>query len=412
MPCLLKLQTANSPGIITFTHNEVLRGVPAKSKLVKKYLNKSAEESHWIFGVHIQGDCSDLKTWPLERWQSFVMWPDISAPILAEIPSAQLTSMTCVNFLPKPDLLNQYRAWDICVVSRPSEIKKITETLLIIKELLKLKHDLKVCLIVPDPRNCKLGDRAYKSQGIDRNFFELPKNIFTCTELKNISFISSSQIAFGIFPLSDDLVADIIGRSKFLLLTSRKEGVPRVIAEAFTLGTPCLVSNTLISGLQQYMNSKNTLFIEDDISRAAHQILDGFTHYDRFNVDSELMQKTFCDVYNIPKLKAFLSERIVSTGRPVEGKWFLDELDLRLACHGQKHNSQFMNNDKLFFDWIDKISQHGTQELTEDYFFGNEPLDDKQKITPWIMAEYIKVRIWHPTRRRLGVAIHKIKNLL
>ena len=276
MPCLLKLQTPNSPGIITFTHNEVLRGVPAKSKLVKEYLNKSAEESHWIFGVHIQGDCSDLKTWPLERWQSFVMWSDTSAPILAEIPSAQLTSITCVNFLPKQELLNQYRTWDICVVSRPSEIKKITETLLIIKELLKFKQDLKVCLIVPDPRNCKFGEKAYKKQDIDRNFFELPKHIFTCAELKNISFISSSQVAFGTFPLSDDLVADIIGRSKFLLLTSRREGVPRVIAEAFTLGTPCIVSISLISGLQQYMNSQNTLFIEEDVSKAAHQILHAF----------------------------------------------------------------------------------------------------------------------------------------
>jgi glycosyltransferase involved in cell wall biosynthesis len=401
MPCLLKLPTTNSPGIITFTHNEVLRGVPAKSKKVKEYLKKSAEASEWIYGVHIQGDCSYLKTWPLEKWQSFVMWPDTAATILAEIPPAQLTSITCVNFIPKPESSNQKKKWDICVVSRPSEIKKITETLLIIKELLKFKQDLKVCLIVPDPRNCKFGEKAYKKQDIDRNFFELPKHIFTCAELKNISFISSSQVAFGTFPISDDLVADIIGRSKFLLLTSRREGIPRVIAEAFTLGTPCIISISLISGLQQYLNSQNTLFIEEDISEAAHQILKALSHYDRFNVDANLMQKNFCDVYHIPKLKAYLSERIVATGRPVDGKWCLDDLDLRLACHGQKHNSQFMNNEQLFFDWIEKILQHGSEELCEDYFFGNEPLDDKQKITPTIIIKFIKSRIFHPIVRRL-----------
>lgn len=412
MPCLLKQQTPNSPGIITFTHNEVLRGVPAKSKIVKEYLIKTAEASQWLYGVHIQGDCSHLKAWPLESWQSFVMWSDPMAPILAEVPPAKVTPITCVNFLSKPETLNQNKSWDVCVISRPSEIKKITETLLIIQELFKLKQDLKLVLIVPDPRNCKLGDKAYSSQGIDKNFFELPRKIFSCAELKNISFISSSQIAFGNFPLSDDLMADIIGRSKFLLLTSRKEGVPRVIAEAFTLGTPCIVSKSLISGLQQYMNRENTLFIEEDISIAANQILDGLAHYDRFNVDTELMQENFCDVYHIPKLKAYLSEKIAATGQLIEGKWYLDELDLRLACHGQKHNFQFMNNEKLFFDWIDKILRAGTAELNEDYFFGNEALEDKQKITSRVAAEYIKARIWYPIRRRLGVAIRKVMNLL
>ena len=60
MPCLLKKPSLTTPGIITFTHNEVLRGLPKKSKKVKQFLINSKKNNKWIFGVHIQGDCSNL----------------------------------------------------------------------------------------------------------------------------------------------------------------------------------------------------------------------------------------------------------------------------------------------------------------------------------------------------------------
>lgn len=407
MPCLLKQRTPTSPGIITFTHNEVLYGVAAKSKKVRNFLTLTSEAKQWIYGVHVQADCSHLKTWPEQPWRSFFMWPNPGSAVGATIPSSDITPITCVNFLPKPIDQNLKKSWDICVISRPSEIKRITETLLLIQNLFALKEDLNVILVVPDPREQSLGDKAYRAQGIDRNYFELPRRIFTCKQLKQISFISSSQRAFGTFPISDDLIAEIVARSRFLLLTSYKEGVPRVIAEALTQGTPCIVSKRLVSGLNQYLTDENTIFLEDDIPTGAQQILKGLNEISDFNIDRPAMQKLFCDTENLPTLRAFLSKKIIESGSSVAGEWYLDELDFRLACHGRKHNMQFMNDDRLFFDWITKIEACPNDEPDEDYLFGNSPLVDKKRINAMETKAYFKSHLWHPALRRLKSIIRR-----
>ena len=71
MPVLLKNKTNNSPGIVVFTHNEILRGVPRKSLKVNNLLTKAYENNEWIFGVHVQGDCSNVYNWPYKDWQNF-----------------------------------------------------------------------------------------------------------------------------------------------------------------------------------------------------------------------------------------------------------------------------------------------------------------------------------------------------
>jgi glycosyltransferase involved in cell wall biosynthesis len=401
MPCLLKQRTPTSPGIITFTHNEVLYGVAAKSKKVIDFLERTSVSRQWVYGVHIQSDCSHMETWPQQDWRSFLMWPNPSTSVRSAIPPAGITPITCTNFLPKPSERDAGKSWDICVVSRPSEIKRITETLLLIQHLFTLKEDLKVILVVPDPRDQALGDKAYRKQDIDRNYFELPRKIFTCKQLKRISFISSSQRAFGTFPVSDDLIADILARSRFLLLTSYREGGPRVIAEAFTHGTPCIVSKRLVSGMDQYLTNENTVFIDDDIATAAQQIVEGLNQQSRFKIDKVAMQELFCDAGNLPVFREFLSEKIRATGSEINGEWFLDELDFRLACHGRKHNMQFMNDDRLFFDWIAKIENCPDREPDEDYLFGYLPLVDKKRINAVEVKAYFRSRIWHPALRGL-----------
>src|SRR3989344_5952530 len=139
MPCILKQKTSQSPGIITFTQNEVLYGFMTKSSKVKKYLEENSKNRKWIYGVHIQGDCSYMKEWPLETWQSFIMWLDVKASFLSNVPGEKLMDMNCINFM--PDIEPQkdtIKKWDICVASRSSKIKRIAETVYTIKKLMAI----------------------------------------------------------------------------------------------------------------------------------------------------------------------------------------------------------------------------------------------------------------------------------
>ncbi len=396
MPCLLKKPSLTTPGIITFTHNEVLRGLPKKSKKVKQFLMNSKKHNKWIFGVHIQGDCSNFNFWPKNNWESFYMWSNPSANFLSNLQKEIITPLTCVNFLPFKEIKSTpNKIWDICVISRPSEIKRIKETLLIIKKLFSLKEDLKVIFVVPDPRKLNLGDKVYLEQQIDRNYFELPKLLFSTEQLKNISFISSSQESFGNFPISDDLMHEIISKSRFVFLNSHKEGVPRVLIESFSKGVPCILSENLKCGLNYLFNEENTLFIKDSIQMAANQIFFGLENYQKFNVDYLKIQREFFDKYNKPKLKKFLLGFIENKDNPENDLWYLDDLIFRLACHGRKHKMQFFKNEKLFFEWISIVSDTN-KEFNEDFIFQNINSIDNSLIDFFEIKEFIKGKIIYP----------------
>ena len=108
MPVVLKNKTKNSPGIIIFTHNEILRGVPRKSSRVDKLLKSSYLKNEWIFGIHIQGDCSNVYNWPYREWQNFFLWPEKNDHFLSSIPKNKICELTCVNFL--SDKINHFKS--------------------------------------------------------------------------------------------------------------------------------------------------------------------------------------------------------------------------------------------------------------------------------------------------------------
>lgn len=379
MPCIIKNPTDTSPGIITFTHNEALRGLPRNSAKVRDFLIESHNTGKWKFGVHIQGDCSYLDSWPLEPWQSFVMWPDRSASFLKNLPEEKFCPFTCVNFMPAylAESKETTRCWDICVISRASSIKRLENTLLLLRSVLDTRPETKIVMIVPDPRHLSLGEKAYKKQGIDEGYFKSPKKIFSAKELKQISFISSSQDSFGNFPLAGELVAEVLGKSKFLFLNSYLEGVPRVIAEALMLRTPCIVSDHLRSGLNGWLDENNSIRIPDDPTRGAYQVVEGLRQYEDFFINQEKVCEAFLETKNIQEFKNYLSELIRLDGSEVEGLWFLEDLHLRLACHGQKQDFQLFHNEKLFFTWIDQVLKLENSQVDEDFLFESLNVRDR-----------------------------------
>jgi hypothetical protein len=212
--------------------------------------------------------------------------------------------------------------------------------------------DFRATIIVPDMRQFELGEACYELQSIDRRLYEMPRALFSSKELKRLSFIATSQQSFGWFPLSDGLLIDMLHRSKFVLLTSHKEGTPRVLAEALLADVPCIVSSGLESGISNYLDERNSLKIDDDVEIAVAQIRCGLERYAQFSIDRRTMREAFSSELHTPKLRAMLSDQITALGKPVEGRWFLDDLHLRLAGHGRKYSFQFMKQEQLFFDWL------------------------------------------------------------
>jgi hypothetical protein len=383
MPCLLKERTSTSPGIMTFTHNEVLWGVVAQSPRVKRFLVDSTRDASWLFGIHIQGHLN-MPAWPLEPWQSFFLWPDVSAPFLSNVPKSQRLGMNCINFMPdippRPQTIE--RNVDILVISRASTIKRIHETLLILRGLMDAVRDFRATVIVPDMRQFELGEDCYQIQGIDRRFFEMPRRLFSSQELKRLSFIASSQQSFGWFPLSDSVLIDMLHRSKFVLLTSHQEGTPRVLAEALLADVPCIVSNKLESGISGHLDEHNSLKIDDCIATAVAQIESGLRDYDRFSIDRQAVREAFSSNLHTPRLLSTLSDRIAALDKPVVGRWFLEDLHLRLAGHGRKYAFQFMKQEQAFLNWLAKndLPHEGPDSdfdpYDEDYVVGVDDIED------------------------------------
>lgn len=378
MPCILKEPTPGSPGIVSFTHNEALWGVPSYSRRAQEFLARATAEGRWLFGVHVQGDLSWMKQWPLKPWQSFFMWPDPGAPFLANVPRELRLDMNCVNCMPDPGPApaGMARNVDICVISRPSTLKRIYESLEIIRGLFEKRPDLAVTFIAGDPRRFELGERSYAVQNIDKRVYEYAARKFTSQQLARISFLATSEQAYGRFPIARALMDDIMWRARFLMLTSHQEGTPRVIAEAFLAGTPCILSEKLRSGIRAHTNTTNTLFIPDDIAAAVDKIDAALAGYDRFAVDVEQARRVFSEDQHLPQLQGWLSSRIAAAGRAVEGRWFLRDLHLRLACHAQRLNPQIMNSEKLFFAWFEQTTKPGYDPYNEDAMFGGLPPDD------------------------------------
>ena len=357
MPCILKQRTDRSPGILAFTQNEALFGICSNSRRVRNFLTEARSEGRWLAGVHVQGDLSWMKSWPSADWHAFVMWPDSSTRFVATLPPETFLPLNCINFLPelKPRA-KEPPLCDLCIVTRASPIKRPAESLAVLHALLQLDPSFTAVIIAPDHRALGSSKRPEK-QGLAPEFYRA-RDLFAAHELPNISFLASPVEAFGSFPLGTGLLEELVARSRFVFLYSHAEGTPRAIAEALLLGTPCIVSRHLRSGIGEHLSESNTLFVDDDPDTAAGQIHAALGSYERFSVDVDAARRAFAESFHLGELHERLETLLAAAGHPVEGDWYLRDLHLRLACHGQKYNCQLMGKDDgAFFRWLDLVER-------------------------------------------------------
>ncbi|MCB9227987.1 MAG: hypothetical protein H6618_00070 [Deltaproteobacteria bacterium] len=353
---MLKRKSHNTPGIITFTHNEVLFGIIRKYPEIRKFLKHLHDSGQYRFGVHIQGYCGFLREWPVGGWESFWMWSDPGESYLHNLPQERIIPLTCANFLPAPRIIRaaDERNIDIMIISRPSDIKRIGLTMEIMSEIYRQQENLRTVFIVPDSRRLEHGVKTYQRDDVARSYFEAPLKNFSCRALKNISFISSANESFGMFPLEERLVQDVLGKSRFMLLTSRKEGTPRVLVEALMHGVRCFVSEDMEFGFRSDV-ADDLIWVPDCPEKAAGIMMDHLTRVPREIQNPERYQRRYSCQTNIPVFTEYLQKILKVDLDPHE--MFLEDLHLRLACHGQKSHFQFYNNPGLFMNWLKVYEQ-------------------------------------------------------
>jgi glycosyltransferase involved in cell wall biosynthesis len=363
MPIVLKKRTEKSPGIIVFTHNEILRGITKKSKKIDNILIQQNRQKKWIFGIHIQGDCSNLNSWPYKEWHNFFMWPEKREKFLKNIPPEKITELTCVNFLNEEvkKFNNSIKKVEIISVTRFSSVKNIQLTLEIFKKLSNKNENYKFILIAQKEKPKK---NFFQNKELDyfKKTEKIIENIKNNSKYRNIEFIINETNEKGLFPLTEEEVYKKIAESKYLILNSYREGVPRVLIEAICLNTKIIISNKLRFGLLKYLNINNS-FIYDEKNKNINEIID--------DIQKELMKanntkvkndkfKEFDENYNKIKLFDFLKKIFISKNIELEDinhqSWKVENLKYRLACHFKKANHQILYSENLFIDWFDKAN--------------------------------------------------------
>jgi hypothetical protein len=95
-------------------------------------------------------------------------------------------------------------------------------------------------------------------------------------------------------------------------------------------------------------------------------------------VDVRSAREGFADALNRPRLVAALSAILARGGHGAQGEWFLEDLPLRLCCHGRKWDLQFMSNPDLFFRWFERVET--VDPYDEDHVCGSEGPVDRRNL--------------------------------
>lgn len=341
MPCILKTSKNDQPGVIVFTHNEYLFGGLKSASihtLLKKYHGK------WRYGVHIQGNCHFLKSWPDEPWLDFILWADPEVSFLSNVKD-KIIPFTCVHFYPEGSENCPPKKFDLCIGSRPIESKNFEYSLTLVKNVLIKRPHTSVLFIIPDDRKTNFLSFI---KGKHRNrLLEKCLDYFSASQMRQISFIASSTSSFGLFPLSSELYWHLIASSRATLLTSLSEGTPRVIIESIIHQTRPIVMDKLVSGLNEVLKLAPIVKLNQD----HHDVDKIILAIEHENVSfSQEERQAFLFNQNWPKLTNRL-EALFET--KFDNDWLSHDLTNRMAGHIQKRNFQMMR-PKDMKNWLSK----------------------------------------------------------
>jgi len=386
MPCLLKLPKNNSPGIVTFNTDEFFSDLFKKKELI----NFFQKNKKWIYGVNLSGSYERLKNFPDKDWLSFIMGYSFESPYLKNINIKKITNISYINFLEIYNFDVNKKYWDICVVSRNAEIKRISYTVKLIKYLLKKKKNIKILMIVPDSRSIfqKMNLNIFKKD----NYYNLVLNLLSNDEKKKVDFVSCDVSIFGNHALSEKTLYRFFSESKYVMLNSKKEGINRAIIEGLCHGANAIVHSDLESELDVlYLNNENTIFIDENLEVSSEKIIQKLEDFDVKSENINKYRDMFSNTNSKKKIETFFQKIFKSNSLPIDGKWYLHNLSQRLCNHGNRGIYTIKYSKKNFFEWFQKIEKLDENFIDEDNMY-DYVFEDKPNFLQYLNLQLYKTK--------------------
>lgn len=396
MPSVLKYPGKNSPGIIVFTSNEYFFGALNSDKKLHDRLVELHKVGRWQYGVHINGSFHGSQL-EFSSLISFVLCADASLNFMesCSVPIIELAAEFFVEI--NPLILDQPRRpkWDVAIISRISDAKRFNLALDLLGELFIRRPNLRVCIV---------------AQTNSRSFSEKRYVLAASKRLKallkyDLTLLISQVELFGNFPITQLGIQSILADSSLLIVSSAREGGPRVLTEAFTLGVRCVVFEDLKSNLQKYFKLANVSLVSKNIPKAAKEITD-------LLVRDDCVKGTnfFSNVENNEKLKNSILNILKKKDFAIDGVWDLSNLSLRLPGHSRLGDQQILYSCNLLLKWLNTVNYEESNFSADNFFMANlhlykQPIRSKLLSALFWVSRVVKsklARLHRPILENIG----------
>lgn len=376
----LKSRKNRVPGVLIFSHKEYKLLFNKKSE--NKYLKRL--KTNYFIGIH--WGASEDKILKNKLIDFHLCLPGLLSENI--IPDSELINLTTRNFLSKDyKNYNSEKFYDIITVGRKVKVKRYLEFFLIIKEVMKVKPDLKVMVVAPEDTNPK-------KSTFDFLFEENLNEIFTESEKKNITIYSKNNY------LSRSEIIDLFNKSKIFLFTSIREGVAKVTGEAALCGLRILIYKNF-RGNATYGIDKKQYSLFEDVEDCASQVMSILSETDLTVYDNIGLYED----ESLLKLDLFLSELYKKNQYEFDGEYISDDLMNNLNSFNNSlpkelvlQNSNDLKNNYSFLKYCESKN---IKINLKDYiicYLIDLNLSINEVMRKW--KNFIPLFIWKAYRRR------------
>ena len=273
-----------------------------------------------------------------------------------------------MNFLSEKINLFQREKKDIDIisVSRFSSIKKIDITLKIFKGLLDKDPNYKFVLLALRDKEKNSIEKDYLNY-VDKLINDIKKS----EKYENLIIQDPVIKKDELFPIPEDKVYEYTARSKYQMLNSNREGVPRVLIESLYLNTKVIISNQLKFGLKKFLNTTNSYLYDEEkgtekIITDIHKKLKEPIDYSKKFLEKEKFEENRSKKLLVSFFQNLESKKNFSFEDMNDPSWKLNNLKFRLCSHFKERSHQILKNEKLFLNWF-KIANEDENYSDEKY---------------------------------------------